>query len=221
MFICKYCSKECKNKNSLAQHEIRCKENPNRIKTIATNNFKKYTEDVKAGKREKKFTNQYTKAKALGLPAPVISEETRKKLGKGGRNQVWDDARRKKHSESMKLAVKNNPDSYSCSCVNGRTPRINYNGILLNGKWELDVAKFLDANKIIWERPNKPFEYEWENKIHLYFPDFYLPDYDIYIEVKGYERERDRCKWKVVPNLLVLKKKEIEQIRNNVYKFLF
>ena len=54
------------------------------------------------------------------------------------------------------------------------------------------------------------FEYEWENKIHLYFPDFYLPDYDIYIEVKGYERERDRCKWKVVPNLLVLKKKEIE-----------
>lgn len=28
---CKYCNKECKNKNSLIQHEIRCKLNPNRI----------------------------------------------------------------------------------------------------------------------------------------------------------------------------------------------
>ena len=30
-YICKYCGKVCKNKNSLVQHEIRCKENPNRI----------------------------------------------------------------------------------------------------------------------------------------------------------------------------------------------
>lgn len=32
--FCKYCKKECKNKNSLAQHEIRCKENPDKINTI-------------------------------------------------------------------------------------------------------------------------------------------------------------------------------------------
>lgn len=28
---CIFCSKLCKNKNSLAQHELRCKENPNRV----------------------------------------------------------------------------------------------------------------------------------------------------------------------------------------------
>lgn len=28
---CKFCNKECKNSNSLTQHEIRCKNNPNRI----------------------------------------------------------------------------------------------------------------------------------------------------------------------------------------------
>lgn len=33
MYICKFCGKECKNKNSLAQHECRCKENPNRIES--------------------------------------------------------------------------------------------------------------------------------------------------------------------------------------------
>lgn len=34
MYICKYCGKECKNLNSLKQHEIRCKENKNRIKPV-------------------------------------------------------------------------------------------------------------------------------------------------------------------------------------------
>ena len=33
MYICKFCGKECKNKNSLAQHERRCKENPNRVES--------------------------------------------------------------------------------------------------------------------------------------------------------------------------------------------
>ena len=31
---CKYCGKECRNKNSLAQHECRCKNNPNKIVVI-------------------------------------------------------------------------------------------------------------------------------------------------------------------------------------------
>ena len=30
-FICKYCNKKCKNRNSLAQHEIRCIKNPDHI----------------------------------------------------------------------------------------------------------------------------------------------------------------------------------------------
>lgn len=32
-YTCKYCNKICKNKNSLAQHEIRCKFNPNRLES--------------------------------------------------------------------------------------------------------------------------------------------------------------------------------------------
>lgn len=30
MLICKYCGKECKNENSLRNHERLCKKNPNR-----------------------------------------------------------------------------------------------------------------------------------------------------------------------------------------------
>ena len=220
MFICKYCGKECKNKNSLAQHEIRCKENPNKIQ-LPESNFIKYNKDIKSGKRTKLYSNQYIKAELLGLPKPEVSDETRMKCGNSGKNQIWDAERRHRHSESMKKAVKDHPMSYSCNFVNGRTPRLEYNGVILNGSWELMVAKYLDFNNIKWERPSIPFEYIWENKIHLYYPDFYLPEYDIYLEVKGYERERDKCKWKVVSNLVVLKKKDIEDIKNNSYKFYF
>ena len=40
---CKYCGKECKNKNSLVQHEIRCKLNPNKIDSGNKGNYPKHT----------------------------------------------------------------------------------------------------------------------------------------------------------------------------------
>lgn len=51
MLHCKYCGRICKNKNSLVQHEIRCKQNPDRIicygnkqQTFKQHNKKYYTE---------------------------------------------------------------------------------------------------------------------------------------------------------------------------------
>jgi hypothetical protein len=117
----------------------------------------------------------------------------------------------------MKKAVLENPDSYSANNVSGRTPIIEYNGFYLKGSWELIVAKYLDKLSIKWTNKIDGIPYEWNGSEHLYFPDFYLTEYDMYIEVKGYERERDRCKWRVLDNLIVIKKKEIELIRNNKY----
>ena len=42
--FCKFCGKQLKNKNALVQHEIRCKENPNRIECYGNNgNMPKHT----------------------------------------------------------------------------------------------------------------------------------------------------------------------------------
>ena len=42
--FCKFCGKQLKNKNALLQHEIRCKENPNRIECYGNNgNMPKHT----------------------------------------------------------------------------------------------------------------------------------------------------------------------------------
>ena len=43
-YICKYCGRACKNKNSLIQHEIRCKRNPNAIECCGNRgNMPKHT----------------------------------------------------------------------------------------------------------------------------------------------------------------------------------
>lgn len=207
MFICKYCGKECKNKNSLVQHEIRCKENPNKIDLsyIKPGNSKGH-----------KGTNQFIKAKQEGRSIQV-SEETRYKIGNAWRGKKQSNELRQKRCKVMQQVVKNYPESYSSTNVNGRVKHYEYNGIVLDGKWELEVAKYLDKNQIKWERPNNGFEYYWNNSIHIYYPDFYLPGYNYYIEVKGFQRDRDIYKWKSVNNLIVIKQKEIEKIRNNQY----
>lgn len=215
MYICKYCGKECKNLNSLRQHEIRCKENPDRIHMVS--NFIKYNEKVRNGEIEKINKNHFAKAKKLGLPIPTVSEETRLKISKAGKGRRHTELSKQKISRGMQRVVRENPDSYSASNVNGRVKKVEYNGILLDSSWEVEVAKYLDSNNIKWERPKIGLEYEWNGVKRLYYPDFYLPEYNMYIEVKGYERERDRCKWKSLHNLIVIKKKEIDDINSNEY----
>ena len=213
---CKYCGKECKNNNSLRNHERLCKENPNR--QIIISNFIEYNKKRREVNVKRKGTNQYIKAQELGLPKPILSPETRAKLGRAWKGRKHTEETKKKISEGMKRAVKEHPDSYSSCNVNGRVKRYEYNGVILNGLWEVEVAKYLDSNLIRWERPTIGFEYEWNEGTHIYYPDFYLPDLNLYIEVKGLQRERDSYKWSVVPNLIIIKAKEINLIRKGKYK---
>ena len=207
MFICQYCGKEYKNKKALVQHEIRCKLNPNKIDLSY----------IKSGhSKGHKGGNQFTKAKEEGREI-IISEETRKKLGNYWKGKKHTKEEKQKISNSMKLAVQKYPESFSSSNVNGRVKHYNYNGFKIDGQWELEVAKYLDSKNIKLIKPTKGFEYFWNNSIHIYYPDFYLPEYDYYIEVKGYQRERDIYKWNSVEHLIIIKDKEIKAIRENSY----
>lgn len=75
----------------------------------------------------------------------------------------------------------------------------------------------MDDNNIKWIRPYTGIEYQYNGSTHLYFPDFYLVEYDYYIEVKGYERDKDRIKYSVVNNLILIKKDEIIKIKSDSY----
>lgn len=54
---------------------------------------------------------------------------------------------------------------------------------------ELDIANFLNQNGIIYEY-EKPYEMDTRTEEYgQYYPDFYLPEYDIYIEYFGINRQ--------------------------------
>jgi len=68
--------------------------------------------------------------------------------------------------------------------------------VYLNGTWELQLAVYFEMNNIEWRRNKTAFTYTFKGKTFKYYPDFYLPDSDTYIEVKGYKTSKDTAKWK-------------------------
>lgn len=203
--ICKYCQKECKNLNSLTQHEIRCDLNPRRI-IIKRNKWTKEMKDNMSIIMKDRNTNKNRDWSAESLDK--ISKWS-KKFNK----DYWTDDKRNLHSDKMKDVVSKNQDSYSINNISGRVKNIEYNEFRLRGNWELSVAKWLDKNNIRWTNKINGHTYTFKNRDHLYFPDFYLIDLDIFIEVKGYEREIDKYKWFYFPKkLIILRQNEISLI---------
>lgn len=54
----------------------------------------------------------------------------------------------------------------------------------LKSSYELRICRFLDRNNIDFEYEFKGFEYVYDNSRHTYYPDFYLKDYGLVLEVK-------------------------------------
>ena len=60
--------------------------------------------------------------------------------------------------------------------------------VSMDSTWEVACAKHLDELGIRWIRnPSMKLKYTTRGRrARNYIPDFYLPDHDVYIEVKGY-----------------------------------
>lgn len=98
-----------------------------------------------------------------------------------------------------------------------------YNGIKLDSGLEKLFVVLLDKANIKWHKNNgnRYFEYKDKNeKVRKYYPDFYLPEYDLWIETKGgLYKELDRnydAKINAVENLEVLFNKDVKDL----YSFL-
>lgn len=150
----------------------------------------------------------------------VLTEDGRKRLSeKVTANNIarYKNSKfREKHRKAMQDAVKKYPNSYNSS-NRGRTKQIVFEGIKFQGKWELEFYLWCKRNNVKVEKPNAYFEYEWKGK-RKYFPDFFLPEKNLYIEIKGYQTERDEAKWKCFPHTLrIVKQKDIELIRKDLW----
>ncbi len=117
----------------------------------------------------------------------------------------------------MQRAVKENPDSYAGGYNRGRVKSLTCsNGFKVLGKWEQTFVEFCLSSNIEIQQPNTGFSYEW-NGSRTYFPDFYLPQSDQWIEIKGYETDRDTAKWNSMinfhkKNLRVIRQKEMKNL---------
>jgi hypothetical protein len=162
--ICKHCKNEFDILNHpngwMANHSRWCEKNPKR---------KDYSVNLsKAREAKKNFKNQYSYG-------AVCSEETKQKLRNGFKGR--------KHSEETKQLMREK--ALASPHRRLRKGMVEYNGIMLDSSWELELAKRLDKLEIKWIRPEPILWIDEEGINHNYFGDFYLIEYNLYLDPKN------------------------------------
>lgn len=160
MLLCVFCSKECVNPNSHRNHERTCPKNPNRV--------------YRNGMTGKKGSNQFTKAKQLGVDIPKYDTSNRKRGGCCAPD--WHNKEEAKIASAKGGGYRENA---------GRSKKFKVfdsfgNQTTLQSTYELDCSKLLEELSIRWIRP-KALKYDGRN----YFADFYLPDHDVWLDPKN------------------------------------
>lgn len=194
---CEFCSTTIKSVRSLIQHERFCKLNPNKQFTP----FQKDNPNYK----KTKASNQYIKAKELGLPKPELTIEQRQALSDRNKERFKSYESRKQLSDAISKTVNQKVKDGTWHTSLAKNIHHDYNGVDLHGSWEVKYAKWLDKNQIKWRRPRESFPYSFENRERRYTPDFYLIDTEEYIEIKGYKTVKDEAKWTQFPKNLKFK----------------
>ncbi len=91
-----------------------------------------------------------------------------------------------------------------------RRKLIEYNGVMLDSTWELALAKRLDELQVAWVRPEPIPWTDADGVMHNYFPDFYLPEHNLYIDPKNplaakVQQDKIEILTTLYPNLVILK----------------
>jgi hypothetical protein len=156
--FCKFCNKECKNKNSLVNHERLCPANPDR----------KYVSHTLGKNGHVAWNKGLTKKTSSSL---AQLSETHKRNGHGGWSKKASSnggkaggGYRENAGRSKKFKV---VDSFGKS-------------VCLQSTYELRCSQLLNDLDIKWIRPSA-LKYDSKN----YFPDFYLPEHDLYLDPKN------------------------------------
>lgn len=157
MLICKYCEKECKNQNSLKNHEYRCPRNENRV--------------YKNGMLGRIGKNQYTKAKELGIEIyGKQSEEAKKKISRINKERgqtLETKAKLSKIAKERGLGGHTSKQRLYFKKNNGDV-------VYLQSSYEIKFAKLLEEMDIEWSRPDPLYWVDEIGNDHRYYPDFLI-----------------------------------------------
>lgn len=164
MPTCKHCNVVFPDsglpKGWVANHSRWCWQNPKRSEYSAALEL--------ARSAKKKFRNQYHSG-------ATMSEETKRKLSAAGIGR--------KHSAATKRLLRQK----ALSSAHRRLKKgvVEYRGIKFDSSWEVELAIRLDALGLAWTRPD-PIPWVDDDGIsHHYFPDFFLPNFNVYLDPKN------------------------------------
>lgn len=175
-WLCPFCQNIFRTRKLLYEHKKQCDLNKNKI-------TQKYIIDEN-GKR-KLAPGSYAWNKGLTNESDERVKkrsETFSKRYKGTDEgkRIFSHPQSEEHKQKMReIATERHWGGWHTS------KSIEFNGINLDSSYEFEVANQLNENKIKWERPTY-FIWEDDNGIkHRYYPDFYLPEYNVYLDPKN------------------------------------
>lgn len=169
---CKFCNKICKSNNSLIQHEIRCKNNPNRK---VQNNIVNYQNQIRSGERLP-WNKGLTKETCKSIKQQGETVRRNYKLGlnnigsKGSKNSSSRPEIQRKISEGMKKA---HSEGIAHVWNDRQGKHASYPEL-----WLEDVLKN-NFNLV------KGIDYIREQSYHGLFLDFFFQNKNLVIEIDG------------------------------------
>lgn len=141
-------------------------------KTITCDNPISYKNFLKGKRNCQKCAGKFHSKKRIGF------KHTEKTLRKMSRTRI---------KKELSKGVKN--PMFGKTPTNGK--REWYHNIAFRSTWETLFAKWLDLSNIKWQYESKTFDLGNTT----YTPDFYLPAFNHYIEIKGYWRKDAKKKF--------------------------
>lgn len=199
MFKCKHCN-ECINNLTTTQkanHTRWCDKNPLR------HTYNKDTNHLRTESAKKKHRLAIIAAHKDGKYLNSQIKAVKTKLQRGNL----------KHTDATKNLIKEKALASShrrlVRSIRNYT-KLDGTIISLDSSWEEALAKRLDYLNVKWERPTNPIKYiGLDQKQHNYFPDFYLPDYNLFLDPKNpaaYKSQESKIKilLKLMNNLIII-----------------
>lgn len=251
LFICRFCGSKRKNANAKSNHEVYCKQNPNRKipkgspgkrvkptklettsekcsygcgqnakyknnsgKLICNLSPNKCPENKKKNSKGLKDAYSSNKRTSPKIQYQRLPEETKQRMAwaKGLTKETDERVEKSGNSLSRNIAqgiteppflgkkhnaeTKKKMSSKRISFLENNSKHCDWyevSGVKVQGSLEKRLAEFLVKNDITFKRVKKIFQNH-----RSYTPDFYIPTFDLYIEVKGFLYEKDKEKMRLV-----------------------
>lgn len=197
MLICKFCNKECKNTNSLRNHERLCKHNPNKQKTFIETYNQNRIGSWNSGLT--KENNSSLKSAAEKLKQKYDSGEITAR-SPACTKEYWTEERKREKSEWRKQLHKDFPETHPNRRLAGNRKKMSYP--------EQVAFDWLTRYNIVFEH---------QKKIDKFFPDFVVGN--LVIEIDGaqwHDKEKDKVRDEIISSygynvVRILSSENIEQ----------